>query len=135
MASDALAVAGRHVGRPFLGSIELVQAAIVVAASAAMVGATLNDGHAKVHILMERLSPPVRRRFQAVADLVSGVFFAALAVGSIWLVVDLWRGGEETELLGIPLKPLRLAWCASAILAAALFAARAVRPGDRERRS
>jgi TRAP-type C4-dicarboxylate transport system permease small subunit len=135
MAADAVAVAGRHLGRPFLGSIKLVQAAIVVAASAAMVGATLNDGHATVHILMERLSPPVRRRFQAVADLVSGAFFAALAAGSIWLVVDLWRGAEQTELLGIPLKPLRLAWCASAILAAGLFAARAIRPGDRERRS
>jgi TRAP-type C4-dicarboxylate transport system permease small subunit len=134
MAADALAVAGRHVGLPFLGSIELVQAAIVVAASAAIIGATLNDGHATVHILMERLSPEVRRRFQTVADLVSAACFVALAAGSIWLVVDLWRGTEHTELLGLPLKPLRLAWCESAILTAGLFFARAIRPADGEQR-
>ena len=134
MAADAVAVAGRHAGLPFLGSIELVQAAIVLAASAAIVGATLSDGHATVHILLERLSPAVRRQFQIVVDLVSSIFFVALAVGSIWLVVDLWRGAERTELLGLPLKPLRLAWCASAVLVAGLFAARAVRRVEPEGR-
>ena len=41
MSADALAVLGRHVGLPLLGSIEIVQACVVLVASAAMIGATL----------------------------------------------------------------------------------------------
>lgn len=127
MAADAVAVAGRHLGMPFLGSIETVQAAMVVAASAGMVGATLSHAHATVHILTERLSARGRRWFQRFADALSAICFAALAAGSLWLVVDLWNGAERTELLGLPVKALRLVWCASALLIAGLFAALASR--------
>lgn len=135
MAADAVAVAGRHLGIPFLGSIETVQAAVIVAASSAMVGATLAGAHATVHIVTERLSARGRRRVQSVADAVSAIFFAALAAGSIWLVIDLWHGAETTELLGLPLKALRLFWCASALLIAGLFTAFAFRTGGPVRRS
>jgi TRAP-type C4-dicarboxylate transport system permease small subunit len=133
MAADAAAVAGRHIGLPFLGSIEMVQAAMIVAASAAIAGSTMRHGHAAVHVVIERLSPVLRRRCQTLADTLSALFFLVLAAGSIWLVVDLWRGAERSELLGLPLKPLRLVWCASALLVASVFAARAIRPGERER--
>jgi TRAP-type C4-dicarboxylate transport system permease small subunit len=134
MAADAIAVAGRHLQVPFLGSIETVQAAMIVAASAGMVQATLSHAHATVHVVTERLSARARQRFQRFADSFSAIFFVALAVGSIWLVIDLWNGAERTELLGLPLKALRLVWCASALLIAGLFAALALRPGDRVRR-
>jgi TRAP-type transport system small permease protein len=129
LVADAIAVAGRHVGIPFLGSIETVQAAVILAASSAMVGATLSRAHATVHILTERLSIHARRRFQSFTDAVSGIFFAALAAGSIWIVVDLWDGAETTELLGLPLKALRLFWCVSALLIAGLFTVFAFRAG------
>jgi TRAP-type transport system small permease protein len=122
LAADAVAVAGRHLGVPFLGSIETVQAAVIVAASAALVAATLGRTHAAVHIVTGRLSADGRRRIQVFTDAASAFFFAVLAVGSIWIVVDLWHGAEATEILGLPLKPLRLFWCASALLVAGLFA-------------
>jgi TRAP-type C4-dicarboxylate transport system permease small subunit len=126
MASDAAAVAGRHAGLPFLGAIELVQACVVVATSSAMVGATLSGAHATVHILLERVSVRVRRGLQAFAAVMGAACFAWLAAGSIWIVSDLWGGHERTELLGLPIMPLRLFWCASALLMVVLFAVRAV---------
>ena len=126
LAADAIAVAGRHLGVPFLGSIETVQAAVIVAASSAMVAATLGRTHAAVHLLTGRLSAEGRRRMQIGTDAASACFFAVLAAGSIWIVIDLWDGAEATEILGLPLKPLRLFWCASALLIAALFARSAI---------
>lgn len=121
MASDAAAVAGRHIGVPFLGSIELVQACIVLAASSAMVAATVGGGHAVVHIVIERVGPRWRRALAVIANLTSAAVFAALAAGSIWLTADLWRGKEQTELLDLPILPLRLFWCASALVIAFVF--------------
>lgn len=124
MSVDALAVVGRHIGVPLLGSIEIVQACVVIAASSAMVGATLARTHAEVHILTERLSLRARIALRRVSDLLSATFFAALAAGSLWLVADLWGGHERTELLHLPLLPLRLIWCASAVLMLTIFLGR-----------
>lgn len=128
MATDALAVAGRHLGLPLLGSIEIVQACIIVAASSAMVGATLSKTHAEVHILTERLKPGARAMLARVADLLSAAFAVALVIGSVWIFHDLWGGRERTEMLHIPLAPLRLVWCASAALIALLLIVRALAP-------
>lgn len=123
MAADAAAVIGRHVGHPFLGAIELVQACVVVASSSAMVWATLGRAHAMVHILLERTGPRVKRVLGAFTALTGAACFAYLAAGSLWIVHDLWDGQEQTELLGLPIAPLRLFWCASAVLIVGLFLA------------
>jgi TRAP-type C4-dicarboxylate transport system permease small subunit len=133
MAVDALAVVGRHARVPLLGSIEIVQACIVVAASAAMVGATLSRGHAAVHILLERIPFAARRALERFADLMGAVTAALLFAGSIWIVADLWGGHEHTEILRMPVKPLRLFWCASALLMAVLFLVRALAPSRRHK--
>lgn len=124
MAADAVAVLGRHVGFTLLGAIEVVQASVVLAASAAMVGATLSGAHARVHILIERLGPVWHRGFDCASDLVCGLFFLFLAAGSAWVAVDLWPGYEVTEILGLPLRWLRLAWIGSCLLIALLFLVR-----------
>ena len=126
MASDAVAVAGRHLGRPFLGSIELVQASVVIAASSAMISATLAGSHATVHVLLERLGARSRAVLEAFGALCGAACFAILGGGSAWLALDLRGGGERTELLGIPLAPLRLFWCASAAIVVGVFLVRAV---------
>jgi TRAP-type C4-dicarboxylate transport system permease small subunit len=128
MATDAVAVVGRHVKLPLLGSIEIVQACIVMAASAAMVGATVAKAHAAVHILIERVPPLWAGLLERLSNLAGALVAAALFVGSTWIVIDLWDGAERTELLGIPLMPLRLFWCASALLMAIIFLIRAVAP-------
>lgn len=128
MLADAAAVVGRHIGLPFLGAIELVQACVVVATSSAMVWATLSHGHATVHILLERVPRRMRRLLEAFGAAMGAVCFAVLAAGSVWIVRDLWGGHEQTELLALPITPLRLFWCACAVLMTLLFLARALAP-------
>jgi TRAP-type C4-dicarboxylate transport system permease small subunit len=127
-ATDSLAVAGRHLGFRLLGSIELVQASVVLIAASAMVAATIVGAHASVHIVSERLSVAATARLARVSSLLSAITFAIFAAGSIWVASDLWNGFEQTELLGLPLRWLRLLWIGAAILAALLFFRAAVRP-------
>jgi TRAP-type C4-dicarboxylate transport system permease small subunit len=126
MLIDSGAVVGRHLGLPLLGSIELVEACVVLMASASLVGTTLEKGHASVHILRQRLSSTGRARLQRASDLLSALFFAVLALGSLVVASDLWVGDERTELLGLPLMPLRALWCVSAIGIVVLLLAAAV---------
>ena len=129
--ADAVAVLGRHLGIPLLGSIELMQAAILLASSAAIVLATVANKHAVVHLLIDRLSPRRRAVMQRVHALLSAVFFAALAVGSVWIAYDLRDGHEQSELLRIPYAPLRIVSIVAVLAVAAIYLARAFakRPG------
>ena len=121
-AVDALAVAGRHSGFHLLGSIEIVQAAVVLIAASAMVAATALGTHASVHILTERLAKRTARRLARFSALLSALLFLIVSIGSIWVASDLWSGYEQTELLGIPLRWLRLLWIGASLLIAFLFA-------------
>lgn len=126
-AADSLAVAGRHTGFNLLGSIELVQAMVVLLGTSAMLIATLVGGHASVHIVTERLSRPVAGRLARIAAAISGAVFLVLAIGSIMVLRDLWSGHEETELLFIPIRWLRLVWITFALLIAGSFLRLALR--------
>lgn len=120
-AADSVAVAGRHTGFHLIGSIELVQAAVVLLAATAMLMVTIGRGHATVHIVTERLSTRAAARLGRVTDLISAVAFAILAAGSAWVLAELWDGYEQTELLHIPLRWLRLIWVGFAVLIAGYF--------------
>jgi len=124
VAVDAIAVIGRHIGKPLLGSIELMQASILVAASVAIVSATLVDKHAVVHLLIDRLSPRARALMDRFHAALCAIFFFALATGSIWIAHDLRRGNEESELLHIPYVPLRVISIVSVAAVALIYAAR-----------
>jgi TRAP-type C4-dicarboxylate transport system permease small subunit len=110
---------------PLRGSIELVESCIVLMACASLVGTTLERGHASVHLLTERLPPRARRGFAIAANLAGALFFTCLLLGSVLVLVDLWHGAEQTELLGIPIAPLRSLWCATAGAIALTFIAQA----------
>lgn len=124
MLVDFAAVVGRRSGVPLLGSIELSELCIVCMASASLLGVTLERGHASVHLLTERLSERPRLAFARASDLLSAVFFAFVLGGSAILVFDLWRGAERSELLQLPILPLRLIWCASLVGIVLCFAMR-----------
>jgi len=108
MAIDTIAVAGRNLGTPIIGSIELVQAAVLVSGTVALVLATLHGGHARVRLLTDRLRDMPRQVLATASRLASVILFAALAWGSIWLAVDLWGGHESSEVVGVPWRVLRL---------------------------
>lgn len=120
-AADSLAVAGRHTGVHLIGSIELVQSAVVLLAAAAMLMVTIGGGHATVHIVTERLSRRSAVGLRRLTDLVSAAVFLLLAIGSALVLAELWNGYEQTELLHIPLRWLRLLWVVFALLVAAQF--------------
>lgn len=128
MAIDFASVVGRHIGFPFLGSIELVQVCVVVAASAALVGGTLSGAHAAVHVLTERMPPAHQLFWVRFGALLGTLFFAALVVGGAWLAADTWPGDERSDLLKLPFFPFRVVWCLATSLTAALFAVQIFRP-------
>jgi TRAP-type C4-dicarboxylate transport system permease small subunit len=123
--ADAVAVLGRHLGIPLLGSIELMQAAILLASSAAIVLATVANKHAVVHLLIDRLSPRRRAMMERVHAMLSAVFFAALSIGSVWIAYDLRDGHEQSELLRIPYAPLRVVSIVAVLAVAAIYLVRA----------
>ena len=118
LAVDALAVIGRHVGLPLLGSIELVQAAVLVSGSVALLVATLAGVHARVHLLVDRLPPGWQRLLLRTGHVLSALLFLAFTAASLWIASDLWQGHEQSELLRIPYRPLRIV----AVLATAAVA-------------
>jgi TRAP-type C4-dicarboxylate transport system permease small subunit len=130
MGIDALAVLGRHVGIPLLGSIELVQAAVLVSGSIALLIATLAGVHARVHLLVDRLPAAAAEALRRLGLLLGAVLYLALLVGSLWIARDLWQGHEESELLALPYRPLRaFAALATGSVALAFLAQTLRRPG------
>ena len=129
MVVEAVAVLGRHIGIPLPGSIELVQAAILVASSAAMLSATLADKHARVRLVADRLSGGPRTTLKCIQAVFSALFFCALAAGSIWIFMDLWGGFEESEILHIPFVPLRIV-CIVSVLGIAFYFLKRIREGQ-----
>lgn len=128
MAVDAAAVLGRHVGIRLLGSIELVQALILIAGCAAILASTLANKHARVHLLTERMPGRVRVAMNRFSSALGVVFFAVLAAGAVWIAVDEWHGHEQSELLGLPYAPLRIISIAALVGAALVLCYQMVRP-------
>jgi TRAP-type C4-dicarboxylate transport system permease small subunit len=127
MAVDAIAVAGRHLGLPLLGSIELVQASVLVSAAMAMIVATIARTHAVVHLLVDRMSERRRRQMLSINALLSAVLFAAFLAGSAWLCWEIWSHHEQSEVLRIPFRPLRVTLVLSCAALAAIFLHQAIK--------
>ncbi len=105
---DTLAMLGRALQLPLVGSIEIVQATVLFAASAGLVVATLAGAHARVRLVLDRLPPNWRGNVERLHAVAAALFYAALLAGSLWIGIDLWSGHEESEVLRIPYRPLRV---------------------------
>jgi TRAP-type C4-dicarboxylate transport system permease small subunit len=106
-ALDLVAVIGRHSGFPLHGSIELVQAALLVAGSVALITATVAQSHARVHLLLDRVKGRSHDLISRAGDLLSALFFFGLLCGNLWIAWDLWGGHEVSEIIGVPYAVLR----------------------------
>jgi hypothetical protein len=104
---DTVSVIGRQVGFAVHGAIEMIQAAVLVAGSVALVAASVAGNHARVRLVVERLGN-WRKGFEQASDLLTAVFLGALLTGSAWLAADLWHSHEVSELAGIPWRWLRM---------------------------
>jgi TRAP-type transport system small permease protein len=127
-AVDAAAVLGRHIGLPFLGSLELVQAAILLASTASLVSATAVNRHACARLILDRVPEGVRGWMQRVNALMSLLFFLLLAAGQCWIASDLWHAHEDSDVLHIPFAPLRLICIAGVLMAGLIMSCRMIRP-------
>jgi TRAP-type transport system small permease protein len=132
MGVDTIAVLGRHIGLPLWGSIEMVQAAILVASSSAILSATLARKHVRVRILMDRLKGRSGIWLQRIQDVFSALFFCLLTAGSVWIFLDLRNGYEESEILHIPYAPLRII-CIITILAVMVSFLRRIKNNKKNR--
>ena len=121
MLVEAAAVIGRHVGIPVTGALEIVQAAIVPAACAGMLIATSRHAHAAVHMLTGRLPRGPRRWMERLGALLASLFCAALCGGAAWLAVEYWSSFEQSEVLHIPFRPLRVLVALTAAALAVAF--------------
>ncbi len=124
---DTVAVLGRHLGMPVPGSIELMQAIVLVSGAIGLVIATWDNAHARVRLLVERLGPGSRNLANRASDLVTLAFVLCLLAGSLWLSLDLWNGYEQSEILGIPWAILRMIANLCLAACAILLAVRIVR--------
>ncbi len=125
MLVETVAVIGRHAHLPLTGALEIVQVAIVPAACASMLVATLRGAHAAVHLFTDRMPETLRRRVVLAGATLAGICFTALSVGCAWLTVEYWNSFEQTEVLHIPFRPVRVLVTLSAALLAAAFFRRA----------
>lgn len=119
---DTVAVIGRKIGYPLHGSIELVQLCVLVAGAIALLLSTLAGSHAKVHLVVDRLGERWRNIAVRGNAFLAASFFGALLVGSGWLAIDLWSGHEQSELIGISWRWMRMLanLCFAAIIVALL---------------
>ncbi len=124
---DTLAVIGRHVGIPFTGSIELMQALVLVSGGLGLVLATAENSHARVRLVVDRLSGSMRDLADRFGDLLGLLFFAVLLTGSLWLSFDLWHAHERSEVIGVPWRILRLFANFCLLAACAILLTRIVR--------
>lgn len=120
-AIDTLAVIGRYASYPVEGSIEAIQVAVLVAGTLALLAATVAVSHAQVHLVVDRLPDGARDLARRLCAVALALFLLALLAGSAWIAADLWYAHEESEVLGLSWRWLRL--FANAVLLAAALAA------------
>jgi TRAP-type transport system small permease protein len=132
MVIEVISVVGRHTRIPLVGALEMAQAAIVPAACASMILASLAGSHAVVHLVTERLPVRLRAWMSRVSAFLAGLFFASLCTGAVWLTCEFWDSFEESDVLHIPFRPLRVLVALSAGALSLIFFHRCVRPGDHQ---
>jgi len=130
MGIDAIAVIGRYVRIPLLGSIEIVQLMVGISGALALIVATLHGRHAMVKIILKLLNERNAKVARRVNSIFAAMFFLALCLGSFWIAAELWGGFEESELWQIPYRPLRILVTASMACVATVFIYQAWRGKD-----
>lgn len=105
---DSCAVVARNANMGIHGSIELIQAAVLIAGAIGLVVAIGSRTYARVHLLTERASASGKIWMERVAILMVAIFFLCILGGSSWIAADLWGGQELSEVMGVPWRWMRL---------------------------
>ena len=133
VAVDALAMVGRQIQFPLIGSIEIVEAAVLIAAAGALIIATLDGAHARVNLVLVRMPSVWQKHLRRLHALAAVLLFSALLAATVWIAADLWGAYEESELLHIPYRPLRIATTVSLAVLLLLSIRSLLGRGDHDR--
>ena len=112
----SISTLARHLGIALPGSIEIAQIIIAIIASTALLTATAFGVHAAVHLILDRIGNDLAAWINRLTCLLGGIFWSLLVIGGVWIILDVWRGHEETILLGIPLVPIRGIWLVACLV-------------------
>jgi TRAP-type C4-dicarboxylate transport system permease small subunit len=83
--------------------------------------------------LTDRLPYNIKQWLLRFDSLLSALFFAGLAIATVWLAKDFWNAYEESELLHISFRPLRAVTALATGAIAIIFLWRAVRNSGAKR--
>ena len=102
----------RLTGRIIPGSYELAELIIPIIAGAAVLCATLSGSHVAIDFVVDRFPNASRRRIAIVMALAGAFYWCVVAWAGTLVAFRNTRLGEYTEVLGIPVAPLRWMWVA-----------------------
>lgn len=112
----------RFFGRTILGNYELTELMIVVVVGFALVYAALRQRHIVMRMFVSRLS----QRAQTITEIIASMLGAAMLGLLAWVTVSLMLGrgfvGEgTTDLIGIPIFPVKCIWAFALLLFFLIF--------------
>ena len=99
-------VAGRYLfNRPLLGALELSELLMVFLVFGAFAVTELRNGHVDIDVVVTRLSPRGQALSETFAALLSTAFWGAITWRTALHAENVWRAGETTPNLGLPISP------------------------------
>lgn len=113
----------RTAGYIIPGSYELAELIIPVIAGIGVLAATLCGAHVAIDVVTDRLGRKARRRIALAVSLAGALYWLILTGSGAAIALRNTRLGEYTEVLGIPVSPLRWTWVAVCCCVAVYLAA------------
>jgi len=105
-------VAGRYLfNRPLPGALELSELLMVFLVFGAFAVTELRNGHVDIDVVVTKLSPRARALCETFAALLSTAFWGAITWRTALHAQNVWRAGETTPNLSLPIAPF--VWAAT----------------------
>ena len=106
-------VGGRYLfNRPLPGALELSELLMVFLVFGAFAVTELRNGHVDIDVVVNKMPPRARAFSETVAAVLSTAFWGAITWRTALHAQNVWRGGETTPNLGLPIAPF--VWVAAA---------------------
>ncbi|HKQ67586.1 MAG TPA: TRAP transporter small permease [Methylomirabilota bacterium] len=106
-------VAGRYLfNRPLPGALELSELLMVFLVFGAFAVTELRNGHVDIDVVVNKLPQRARALSETFAATLSTAFWGAITWRTALHAQNIWRAGETTPNLGLPIAPF--VWVAAA---------------------
>jgi TRAP-type C4-dicarboxylate transport system permease small subunit len=105
-----ITVIGRAFHLAFPGTFDLVQTLVVVGIASAIVYGQLQDRHLRTEITMDRIKGRLKSGIEIFLGVLNIAYWAVLVWAGIEFGIEMFKGGEATELLDVPVTPFRAVW-------------------------